>query len=77
MEVGLRRRRPEGHHINTTYLTAHRSSTNLRWKKGGRGDQRGRLIDRTKGGMNTKLHSLADADCCPIGFFMTASQVSD
>ncbi len=42
-------------------------------KKGGRGRQ----IGRTKGGMNTKLHAVADAQGRPIGFFMSAGQVSD
>ena len=37
----------------------------------------GRLIGRTKGGMNTKLHALADANGRPLSFFMTAGQVSD
>ena len=42
-------------------------------KKGGLG----RLIGRTKGGMNTKLHAVTDADGRPISFFMMAGQVSD
>lgn len=42
-------------------------------EKGGRG----RLIGRTKGGMNTKLHAVTDAIGRPIRFFMTAGQVSD
>jgi transposase len=46
-------------------------------EKGGPGDQRGRLIGRTKGGMNTKLHAVTDADGRPIRLFMTAGQVSD
>ena len=41
----------------------------------GRG--RGRLIGRTKGGMNTKLHAVTDAIGRPIPFSMTAGQVSD
>ncbi len=41
----------------------------------GRG--RGRQIGRTKGGMNTKLHAVADARGRPIGFFMSAGQISD
>ena len=45
--------------------------------KGGAGDQRGRLIGRTKGGMNTKLHAVTDASGRPLRFFMTAGQVSD
>ena len=42
-------------------------------EKGGRG----RLIGRTKGGMNTKLHAVTDARGRPIQFFVTAGQVSD
>jgi transposase len=37
----------------------------------------GRLIGRTKGGMNTKLHAVTDAEGRPIRFFMTASEVID
>ena len=42
-------------------------------EKGGRG----RLIGRTKGGMNTKLHAVTDARGRPIRLFVTAGQVSD
>ena len=35
------------------------------------------MIGRTKGGMNTKLHAVTDAEGRPIRFFMTAGQVSD
>ena len=38
---------------------------------------RGRLIGRTKGVMNTKLHAATDTIGRPIRFFMTAGQVSD
>ena len=44
-----------------------------RGEKGGRG----RLIGRTKGGMNTKLHAVTDTLGRLIRFFMTAGQVSD
>lgn len=42
--------------IDATYLKAHRTASSLRTKdeRGGPGDQRRRLIGRTKGGMNTK-----------------------
>ncbi|WP_108885921.1 IS5 family transposase [Pseudoprimorskyibacter insulae] len=59
--------------IDATYLKAHRTASSLRGKKGGRG----RLIGRTKGGMNTKLHAVADMKGRPIRLFMTAGQVSD
>ena len=63
--------------IDATYLKAHRTASSLRAKKGGGDDQRGRLIGRTKGGLNTKLHAVTDARGRPLKFFMTAGQVSD
>ena len=42
-------------------------------QKGGRG----RLIGRTKGGLNSKLHVLADAKGRPIHMFLSAGQTSD
>ncbi len=50
----------------------HRTALSLAVKKGGLG----RLIGRTKGGMNTKLHAIADANARPLNFFMTAGPVS-
>lgn len=44
---------------------------------GGEKGEPGRLIGRTKGGMNTKLHAVTDANGRPISFFMTAGQESD
>ncbi len=43
------------------------------------GEKRGRArqIGRTKGGMNTKLHAVAEAKGRPIWFFMSAGRVSD
>ncbi len=38
---------------------------------------RGRLIGRTKGGKNTRLHAVTAANGRPIKFFMTAGQDSD
>ncbi|GAB5463330.1 MAG: hypothetical protein HoeaKO_34210 [Hoeflea alexandrii] len=59
--------------IDATYLKAHRTATSMAVKKGGRG----RLIGRTKGGMNTKLHAVCDSQGRPIDLFVTAGQVSD
>jgi hypothetical protein len=42
----------------------------------GKGDV-GRLIGRTKGGRNTNLHAVTDANGRPLSFFMTAGQVGD
>ena len=46
-------------------------------KPAGKKGDFGRLIGRTKGGMNTKLHAVADANGRPLSFFMTAGQVRD
>ena len=59
--------------IGATYLKAHCTASSLRLKKRGRG----RLIGRTKGGINTKLHAVNEIVGRPIVFFLTAGQVSD
>ncbi|HKK96909.1 MAG TPA: IS5 family transposase [Marivita sp.] len=59
--------------IDAIYLKAHRTATSMAAQKGGRG----RLIGRTKGGMNTKLHAICDSQGRPINLFVTAGQVSD
>jgi hypothetical protein len=38
---------------------------------------RGRLIGRTKGGLNSKSHAVTDAVGRPIQLFLTAGNVSD
>ena len=60
--------------IDATYLEAQRTASSLGVKLGG---GRGRLISRTKGGMNTKLHAVTDENGRPISFFMTAGEISD
>ena len=57
---------------DATYLKAHRTASSLRVKR-----DLGRLIGRTKAGINTKLRAVSDADGWPLSFFMTAGQVSD
>ena len=49
--------------IDATYLKAHGDQPAV--EKGGSDDQTGRLIGRTKGGMNTKLHAVADDEGRP------------
>ncbi len=58
--------------IDATYLKHTARHRALRSKGG-----LGRLIGRTKGGMNTKFHAVADANGCPLSFFLTAGPVSD
>jgi len=48
-----------------------------RIEPGGSKGGRGRLIGRTKGGLNSKLHVLADAKGRPIRMFLSAGQTSD
>ncbi|AFN57073.1 transposase [Zymomonas mobilis] len=67
------RAEPQTIMIDATYLKAHRTASSLRLKKG----DPGRLIGRTKGGMNTKLHAVTDQNGRPLSFFMTAGQISD
>jgi IS5 family transposase len=69
--------KPAAAQIDATYLKAHRTASSLRAKKGGADDKRGRLIGRTNGGLNTKLHAVTDAKGRRLRFFMTAGQVSD
>ncbi|SEQ76575.1 hypothetical protein SAMN05428995_1081, partial [Loktanella sp. DSM 29012] len=59
--------------IDANYLKAHRTATSMGVKGGGRC----RLIGRTKGGMNTKLHAICDSEGRPLNLFVTAGQVSD
>ncbi|GBQ63706.1 transposase [Komagataeibacter swingsii DSM 16373] len=58
--------------IDATYLKARRTASSLQVKK-----HAGRLICCTKGGTNTKLHAITDANGRPLSFFMTAGHVSD
>ena len=59
--------------IDATYLKAHRTASSSAVKRG----VRSRLIGRTKGGMNTKLHAVCDSQGRPLNLFVTAGQVSD
>ncbi len=58
--------------IDATHHKAHRTASSLRGQKGGK-----RLIGRTKGGLNSKLHALADALGRPVRLFLTTGQTSD
>ncbi|MFZ6765046.1 IS5 family transposase [Pseudoroseomonas sp. WGS1072] len=59
--------------IDATHLKAHRTAASLRGKKGAAG----RLIGRTKGGLNSKLHALADAKGRPLNLYLSAGPTSD
>jgi len=59
--------------IDAIYLKAHRTTSSLGVTKGGLG----RPIERTKGGMSTKLHAITDANGRPLSFCITAGQISD
>jgi transposase len=62
---------------DAAHLKAHRTASSLSEKGGGANDRRGRLIRRTKGGLNTKQHTMTDAKGRRLRFLMTARQVSD
>jgi len=63
------------HGEEKTVMLSEGSSHSVQYgrQKGGRG----RLIGRTKGGLNTKLHAICDSLGRPLSFFVTAGQVSD
>ncbi len=75
--AGLRRRRGESRHDRRDVSQGASHGFKPAGKKGGGDDKRGRLIGRTKGGLNTKLHAVTDAKGRPIRLFMTAGQVVD
>ena len=57
--------------IDSTHLKAHRTAANLL-----KGDSP-RLIGRTKGGLNSKLHIVCDGHGRPVLLLLTEGQVSD
>ncbi|NRB03611.1 MAG: IS5 family transposase [Rhodobacteraceae bacterium] len=59
--------------IDATYLKAHRTATSLVVNIRGRG----RLIGRTKIGMNTKLYHICDSQGTPDELVLTAGRVTD
>src|SRR5690606_41699687 len=75
--IGLRRLRGEGRHDRRDLPEGAPHGLKPAGEKGGPDDQRGRLIGRTKGGLNTKLHAVTDARGRPLKFYMTSVQVSD
>ena len=58
--------------IDSTHLKAHRTAASLS-KRGARP----RAIGRTKGGLNSKLHTICDEFGRPLTFFLSAGQMSD
>lgn len=58
--------------IDATDLKAHRTASSLGLRRG-----RGRLIGRTTGGINSKLHAVTDAVGRPIHMFLSGGQSSD
>ena len=58
--------------IDATHLKAHRTASSL--KKAG---DEPRLIGRTKGGLNSKLHAICDVQGRPVRLLLTEGQCSD
>ncbi len=59
--------------IEATHLKTHPTASSLGLKKGACG----RLIGRTKGGKNSKLHTVTDAQGRPLRMFLMAGQHND
>ena len=70
---GCRTRRGEDRHDRCNLPESPPDSDQHGRQEGGRG----RLIGRTKGGMNTKLHTICDSQGRSLDLFVTAGQVSD
>ncbi len=58
--------------MDGTHLNAYRTASSRRVEKAGADEQRGRLIGRTKGGLNTKLNAVTDAKGRPLKFVLPA-----
>ena len=56
--------------IDATHLKAHRTACSMGLKEKGRG----RLIGRTKGGLNSKLHAVTDAMGRPVRLFFVSGK---
>jgi integrase len=67
----------QGHRAQNDHLRHLSQSAPHGIEPRGKKGEPGRPIGRTKGGMNTKLHAVTDANGRPISFFVTAGQVSD
>ncbi|MFD2032722.1 IS5 family transposase [Ancylobacter dichloromethanicus] len=65
--------RPERIMIDATHLKAHRTAASLLLKKG----DVPRRIGRTKGGLNSKLHTVCDGEGRPIIMVLSEGQMSD
>ncbi len=76
-ELSARAQQTEIVMIEATRTKAHRTASSLSVKKGRPRADRGRLIGRTEGGLNSKLHVVADALGRPIRMFLSAGQTSD
>lgn len=72
-----RRARREKDRDDRRYLSKGSPDRDQHGRNKGGNDQPGRLIGRTKGGMNTKLQAICDSKGCPRYLFVTAGQVSD
>ncbi len=67
-ELAARAQNTEMVMIDAPHLKTHRTASSLAVQKWGEE----RLIGRTKGGLNSKLHVLADAKGRPIHMFLSA-----
>jgi transposase len=61
--------------LDATHLKVHRTGASLRARRGLKACHR--MIGRTKGGLNSKLHVVADAKGRPILMFLSAGHRSD
>ncbi|MFI8763637.1 IS5 family transposase [Streptomyces sp. NPDC053792] len=62
--------------VESTIVRAHQHAAGAR-KKGPRLVSRDHAIGRSRGGLTTKIHLVADGNCRPLAFHLTAGQAGD
>jgi transposase len=69
--AGVRRSDRRSRQVDSTIVRAHQQATS------GKGEAKDQALARSRGGLTTKIHLLADALGCPLRFIVTAGQVND
>ncbi|WP_439145754.1 IS5 family transposase [Streptomyces canus] len=62
--------------VDSTIVRAHQHAAGAR-KRGPRSANRDHAIGRSRGGLTTKIHLVADGRCRPLAFVLTAGQAGD
>ncbi|MFI8529917.1 IS5 family transposase [Streptomyces aquilus] len=63
--------------VDSTIVRAHQHAAGARKKGGPAGEPDDHAIGRSRGGLTTKIHLVADGRCRPLAFVLTAGQAGD